>query len=226
MALVKNPFLSTDARGSVGGMTASFVRGGNIMKRKPKPSVQYGPAITRRRSIMGWLSRQWGEITSAQRQFWTSWAANHPGTDKFGDPFIMSGANAFTKLNAVAIGLADADALSPIPPEDPPASSIDALAAITGITDPGEIDLSWTELGTGIAADWWEVQKAGPFQSEGRKSVESQYVFFGAEPGNVLSLTVDQLAEGFWYWIRVRYVCQCGQTTAWATGQATPKLTV
>lgn len=225
-AVVKDPFMSGDARGSVGGMTASQARGGNIMKRKAKPSTQYTPGITRVRSILGFLSRQWGKLTTQQRQFWDSWAVNHPGTDKFGDPFIMSGFNAYVKINHKAVWIDDADARSATPPEDPPVSAIDALTAITGITLAGDCDLSWTELGTGDAADFWEIQVAGPFQSEGRVSVQSQYVFSTKVAGNVLLETIPDLAEGFWYWFRVRYIAADGQCSAYATGQATPKLTV
>ena len=225
-AVVKDPFLSGDARGSVGGMTASIARGGHIMKRKPHPSTQYRPGITRVRSIMGYLSRQWGELTVAQREFWNSWAVNHPGTDKFGDPFIMSGINAFIQLNHKAIWIDDASAMSVIPPEDPPASAIDLLTAVIGVVAAGDIDLSWTEIGTGIAADFWEIQRAGPFQSQGRISVTSQYVHVGQVAGNVLLETIENMAEGFWYWFRVRYVAADGQVSAWTSAQQTPKLTV
>jgi len=226
VAVVKNPFLSTDARGSLFGLTASVVRGGAVVKRKARPSTKYEPRTNTVRSILGWLSRQWGELTDDQRDSWGAWAIDHPGTDKFGDPFIMSGFNAFIMLNHNAVRPAGAVAKMDLPPEDPPVSSISYMTAITGLTNPGDVDLAWTELGTGIAADFWEIQIAGPFQSQGRKSVESRFKTVTHIAGDELQKTVDGLDEGMWYWFRVRYVAADGQITAWHVDQATPKLTV
>lgn len=225
MAVVQNPFLSTNARGSVFGMTASMVRGGNVVKKKSIPATKYEPRTNTVRSILGWLSRQWGGLTTEQRDSWDAWAIDHPGTDKFGDPFIMSGFNAFVMLNHTAVRLFSVASYSELPPEDPPASAISILTAITGVGNPGDVDLTWQELGTGIAADKWEVQIAGPFQSQGRKSVESRFSWEISMGGNILLTTIAGLDEGMYYWFRVRYVGQYGQTTAWQVAQATPMLT-
>jgi len=226
MAVVKNPFLSTDARGSLMGLTASIVRGGAVVKRKARPSTKYEPSQNRSRSILGWLSRQWGELTDEERDSWGAWAIDHPGTDKFGDPFIMSGFNAFIMLNHHAVRFGGGGAIDELPPEDPPASAIQTLVAVTGVGVAGDIDLTWIELGVGIAADYWEIQIAGPFQSKGRKSVESRFAYATFTAGNIKLATILGLDEGMWYWIRVRYVAFDGQITAWQVAQATPMLTV
>lgn len=225
MAIVKNPFLSSDARGSLSGLTASFSRGGNTMRRKSKPAVRRGKRIPSNRSILGYISRRWGGLTDVQREEWNAYAIDHPGTDRFGDPFIMSGINAFMMLNHKAIRLWNSSHYQEIPPAVEPVSAVFVLTAITGITNPGEVDLSWTELGTGLVADYYEIWKAGPFQSEGKVSVVNRYSFEKHVSGNVLLSTVAGLAEGFWYWFQVRYIDQYGQTTAWVTGNATPMLT-
>ena len=225
MAVVKGPFMSIDARGSVGGLTASMVLGGNVIKKKSNPATKYEPPQNRSRSILGWLSRQWGELTDEQRASWGAWAIDHPGTDKFGDPFVMSGFNAFVMLNHHAVRFGGGGAMCELPPEDPPASAIQTLVAITGVGNPGEIDLTWLEFGVGIASDYWEIQLAGPFQSKGRKSVTSRYSYKTFVAGNVKEDTISGLDEGMWYWIRVRYVDEFGQITAWQVGQATPMLT-
>ena len=226
MAVVKNPFLSTDARGSIFGLTASWVRGGNIVKKKAKPSTQYRPSQNTARAMLGWLSRQWGELTNDERNSWDAWAIDHPGTDKFGDPFIMSGFNAFVMLNVHAVRMGGGAGMNELPPEDPPASAINILTAAIGAVAAGDVDLSWSELGTGVMADYWEVQIAGPFQSKGRVSVESRFVNKAWVAGNVLLTTIGGLDEGMWYWFRVRYMAIDGQTTAWQVAQQTPKLTV
>lgn len=225
MAVVKNPFLSTDARGSTSGLTASFVRGGNVVKKKSRPATKYEPKLNRTRSVLGWLSREWGELTTAQRDSWGAWAIDHPGTDKFGDPFIMSGFNAFVMLNHTAVRLGTSAKFSSLPPEDPPASAVFSFNAVTGAINPGEVDLSWTETGTGLAADYFEIQIAGPFLSQGRKSVESRFKNVTTVAGDTLLVTAGGYDEGMWYWFRVRYVADNGQITAWHTAQVTPKTT-
>ncbi|MBA7671628.1 hypothetical protein ES703_79788 [subsurface metagenome] len=113
-----------------------------------------------------------------------------------------------------------------LPPEDPPVSSILYLTAAEDGVMAGAVTLSWTELGTGLATDFWDIQIAGPFQSQGRKSVTARYAMITTVAGNILEKQLAGLDEGFWYWFRVRYVDEFGQVTAWHSGQATPKLTV
>jgi len=226
MAVVKSPFMSLDARGSVSGLTASFVRGGNVMKGKANPGTKFEPGQNKARSVLGFLSRQWGELTTGERDSWDAWAIDHPGTDKFGDPFIMSGFNAYVMLNHTAIRIAEVGEGYDLPPEDPPVASISVLNAETGAGNAGEVDLTWSEVGTGEANDWWEIQVAGPFQSAGRKSVEARFKYVQKVAGNVALDTVADLDEGFWYWFRVRYVESHGQISAWHVKQATPKLTI
>ncbi len=222
MPVVQGPFMSVDARGSAFGLTASSVRGGHIMKKKARPSTKYEPYQNRARAILGWLSRQWGDLTTIQRNSWDEWALDHPGTDKFGDPFIMAGFNAFMMLNHHAVRFGGGVGMNVLPPEDPPVSSILLLTADPGVIDAGDIALEWSELGTGIAEDFWEVHGAGPFQSQGRKSVTARFKQSRLVDGDEMASTVKELDVGMWYWFRVRYVAKDGQTTAWDVRQATP----
>lgn len=226
MPVVQGPFMSVDARGSAFGLTATSVRGGHVMKKKARPSTKRSKGVDRTRSILGWLSRQWGDLTDDQRDSWGEWAIDHPGTDKFGDPFIMSGFNAFIMLNHPAVRIRGGVGMNVLPPEDPPASAVNLLSAVAGAAGAGDIDLTWSELGTGSADDVWEIQVAGPFQSQGRKSVEARFVHHIFIVGDELLETVNDLDEGMWYWFRVRYVTENGQVTAWVVDQATPKTTV
>ena len=225
MPVVKNPFLSTDARGSLFGLTASFSRGGNTIKKKARPSRKLRQSLNRPRAILGYLSRTWGGLTEEQRLAWGAWAIDHPGTDKFGDPFIMSGFNAYIMLNFNAVRLSDGGNRQDLPPVSEVPTGVDVLTVAAGAGADGEIDVSWTELGTGIAADDWEIQLAGPFLSPGRVSVTSRYVFSAKVAGNVLLDTISDLDLNMYYWVRVRYVDANGQTSSWAVGQATPKVT-
>jgi len=183
------------------------------------------PLLNNVRAILGWLSREWGQLTQGQRDSWDAWAIDHPGTDKFGDPFIMSGFNAFIMLNHTSVRMGGSAEMNVLPPEDPPEAAIDGLTVVTGATNPGEVDLTWTDLGTGNVLDYWEIQIAGPFQSAGRRAVDSRYFHKAWIAGNVMLATIAGLDEGMWYWFRVRYIAVDGQVTAWNSRQATPKLT-
>jgi len=171
------------------------------------------------------LSRKWGSLDNAGRAEWEAYALDHPGVDKFGDPFIMSGINAYMRLNHKAIRLWNSSHYQGLPPAVEPASAPFVLTAATGVGNPGDVDLSWTEVGTGVAADYWEIWIAGPFQSEGKVNVLNRYNFQANIAGNVMLTTIADLAEGFWYWFQIRYIDQYGQTTAWVPAQATPMLT-
>lgn len=199
MAKVKGPLHSDEARGSVGGITYSMSVSGPVAKTKPVPNYDYKGYKPKVRSILGYLSRQWGELTNAQRESWNAWALDHPFIDAFGDEFSGSGFNCYISLNANAVRLGGAGAENALPPVDPPPTGVETLACSAG-TNPGDLDLDWSELGTGLVTDHFEYQIAGPFQSEGRVAVESRFAYEGKVAGNVLTATVAGLDEGMWYW--------------------------
>jgi len=214
-----------DIKGSVGALTFSSSLAGTTIRVKPRPVRRGRRGQPSQRSRITYLSRYWGSLSAAIRSSWETWAIDHPEPDGFGGTFIMSGINAFVKLNIQAMRLFGPNALQDLPPTDPPASSPNVLTAVTGITLAGDIDLSWTEDGAGIAADLWEIQQAGPFQSPGMQEVWSKFRHVASIAGNVLLETISGLDEGMWYWFRIRYVDQYGQTTPFVVAQATPMLT-
>lgn len=223
MAKVLNPLLSLDAIGSVAGMTFTSWKGIKVLKAKPTPVRRLRYAQSNVRAILGFLSREWGEITAGERTLWEQYATVHPQPDGFGGTFIMSGLQTFIKLNHTAIRLGGAGALQDAPPADPPLASLLTWSVVSGAASNGDIDVSWAVEGNSSADDFIELRTAGPYGSVARKEVENQYKFKVTTAGNVLLTTVSGLVEDFWYWIRGRYVDKYGQTTAWFTGQATPK---
>jgi len=224
-ARVLNPIMSTDAKGTVSGFTFGRGPGGPQVRRKPTPVRRLRTTQPANRSLLGWLSRQWGGLTDVQRQYWREYAVNNPQPDGFGGTFIMSGINAFVSLNHVAIRLDDAAAFQESPPTDEVPATIATFAAVTGVGNPGEVDLTITVTGTGEAADFVEFKVAGPFLSKGRVEVHSRYKFASSVAGNILVDTIADLNEGSWYWFQARYVDEFGQRTAWHVAQATPMLT-
>lgn len=226
MAIVKDPLYSSDARGTIGGVTFSKSFAGNIAKIHPVPPRRARTTQPGNRHLLAWLARFWGELSDSARVSWKTWALNHPEPDKFGGTFIMSGINAFVKLNHTAMRIFGSSAQMTLPPADPPAASVATLAAVAGAVDPGDVDLTVTVTGSGSAEDKIEFQIAGPFQSPGLVEVFNQFRYVDSIVGNLLVDTISDLDEGFWYWFRARYVDEFGQVTPWIYAQATPKVTV
>lgn len=226
MAKVLNPLHSEDARGSVGGITYSTTYSGAVAKKKARPVTRSEPYKQSNRARVGFLSRKWGALTQGQRDSWKAWAQDHPEPDGFGGTFIMSGINAFVKLNFNSMRLGLPADIQLLPPETECPASLDTLTAVTGVVAAGDIDLEWTHNGLPVVDDFNEVQIAGPFLSPGRKEVYSKFKFILKPAGNCYATTSGGLDEGMWYWHRVRYVDEFGQVSAWLYAQATPKTTV
>jgi hypothetical protein len=214
MAVVKNPLMSEKARGSVEGVTFSSWRGMAVAKRKSRPVRRRRSGQPRARSLLGFLSRYWGDLTDVQREAWRDYAANHPRPDKFGGTFQMTGSQAFTSLNHQAIRLGGYAALLEDPPASDPPASVDSLGAEDGIS-PVQIVLTWTLFGTPVATDFNEVWESRPYLSPGRVEIHEQYRFLKSNAGDDLEANVSGLQPGMWYWFQVRYVDEFGQVTAW-----------
>jgi len=225
-AKVLNPLLSTDARGSVGGVTYSINRGINTCKVKARPGRRYRTTQPRNRAILGFISTYYQELTPLQRVAWEQWAQDHPEPDGFGGTFLLTGHQAFVKLNHTAIRLDDWDAFNADPPAVAIQAALESLIVVTGLTLAGDIDASWTFSGVESASDFVEMQIAGPFTSAAKQSVESRFRFVQTVAGNVALDTIAGLTEAHWYWVRARYVSAAGQVSAWLYGHAQPKLTV
>lgn len=226
MARVLNPLMSGEAKGSIGGNTYAAWRGLHVVRRKPVPSRRMRTTQPANRSLLGFLSREYGTLDDGQRDLWETYALNHPHPDRFGGTFILSGQNAYVMLNHSAVRLGGFGALQVTPPTDPPGGSIESLTVETGAVNPGDIDLTWSLLGTPLVTDFNEIRIAGPFQSQARQEVHSRFRFILKPAGNAVAMTVVSLVENTWYWFLVRGIDEYGQKTAWHTGQATPKLTI
>ncbi|MBA7661773.1 hypothetical protein ES703_69793 [subsurface metagenome] len=225
MAKVQSPLMSLLASGSIGGMVYSVWRGINTVRVKQQPVERHLPGQPRNRALLGYLSRAWGLLTDNQRQLWRDYATEHKYPDGFGGVFTLTGSQMYNALNHNAIrtkgGLFEQDE----PPMIDPAASIALFDAVTGVTNPGEVDLSWDHIGVADSDDLNEIWISPPLGSEGKVNVDSRMRFEVSIGGDELLITVAGLVEGAWYWFKARYIDQFGQKTAWLWGHATPMLT-
>jgi len=92
--------MTTQASGSVDGMTASRNRFGRYMRSRAVPVNPQTAQQVAIRSLFAMYSTQWGGLlTPAQRATWNLYGANVPVTDKLGDQVNLTGANWYVGLN-------------------------------------------------------------------------------------------------------------------------------
>lgn len=214
MAKILNPGGGTDMSGSVSGMTYSRWRGLRTVRRKAVPVRRFRDVQPNKRATMGYFSRKWGQRTSAERALWRNWAATHPQPDGFGGTFLMSGINSYIQFNLVHHTAFPAAAELTVPPIGPLLVAMGVLTAAVGALS-GDIDLTWTLQGTGLATDTIQVQVSSGYVGAGRLDAFEGYHDIASVAGNLLLVSVTGLQGGLWYSTRVRYIQADGQTSAW-----------
>jgi len=222
VARVLNPLMSMDAKGSVGGITFAGGRYGKTVKTKSRPSTKVNFNQPTIRAMLGHLARKWGYLTDVQREAWKSWAINHPEPDGFGGTFILTGNNAFIKLNHTAWRLGTAVKVTHTPPIEDLAFAIENYEVDTALVT-GDFITKWDLVNVGDAADYVEIQLAGPFDSPGRVQVFNQFRYDKDVTGVTVTETTAGLTVGAWYWKRARYVGVDGQVSAWHYVQYQPE---
>jgi len=218
MAVVLNPFFSTKARGSIGGITASRSGVGAVLKAKARPPRRARGIQPKIRSIMGWCARQYGSLTAGQRDEWEAYAQNHPQPDGFGGTFILTPEQAYLMLNVPAVHRGAAASLQTSPPADPPPATLIAIGAEDGVAS-GEVKLTTGSYGTPNADDFVDYQRAGPFQSPGRVEVHNRFRSSVKLAGTAYQYTYVGLVPEMYYWFRARYIDKYGQKTNWVMVQ-------
>lgn len=208
-------------RGQIGGTIFSKWRGIGTARQRSMPVTRMQTTQPKSRAWLGWFSRHWGTLSSAVRALWQVWADEHPGTDKFGQPFIMTGMNAYLQLNVRAAKVGGVAGTS----DSPPLANLDQTVqdfVAAGAVAPGGIDLTWSLPNVGDALDFIEVRQAGPFASPALAKLPAEMDFKETVAGNLLVDAVVGLVEGGWYWFAVRYVGADGQASNWHIAQSQP----
>jgi len=214
-----NGGLIGEIRGTVNGITYGNWHGVKTMRRKGVPVRRARTTQPPNRSRFGFLSRQYGVLDAADRLLWEAYSASHPVNDKFGNPIQLTGANWFQKLNQIQMIVQEAvDVVMTQPPVSDPIASIDTLTPSDGIAD-GSVVLTPTINGTGLAADFLQIQVAGPFTSPARQEIDAFFTDLASGAGNDASLTVSDLQVDAWFWFRMRYTTLNNRPTSWVYAQ-------
>lgn len=99
------------ASGSFGGVVASNGRSGPYIRARVRPTNPGSPSQVNVRTIFTNLSIRWSLLTQDQRDAWTTYAINVPGTNRLGDPLTLTGHQMYIRSNVprVQAGLAQVD---------------------------------------------------------------------------------------------------------------------
>lgn len=139
MAKVKDPFGAREARGSVGGMTASRNTMGQYLRSKASPVQPRSTAQQTQRYLFQRMVRAFQNLTAARIQMWVDFAAAWPVTDGFGDSIHLTGQNWFvafsTRLERASVSLNYEPPLNPNPSYTP------TYTLYQNTTDDGDIKI-------------------------------------------------------------------------------------
>ena len=88
--------------GSIGGATYSHNRFGYYIRQKTKPVLITTAETSRQRSLFQDVTSDWQGLLAASQNAWRAWAQNNPVTDALGSSQILSGHQAYMRLNLIA----------------------------------------------------------------------------------------------------------------------------
>lgn len=117
MPKVKNPLLSMEARGGIGGLVYNTWRGINYVKTNTSPTGQGTAKRLAAQALLALVSKLWELLTAPQRTGWTDYGTAHPVPDWTGSPKRLTGMNWFVKCNTLlricgAAGISAAPSIS------------------------------------------------------------------------------------------------------------------
>lgn len=132
MAKVKLGAIAGQISGSVGTWTFGHNRGGAYVRLRSIPTIHTSEAAMNAKSRLALVSRAWADLTDAYRTSWQQWASAYPITDVLGDKRILTGHQAFVKINTRLV-LAGNGMIDPPPAADAP----NGLETVTLTADIG-----------------------------------------------------------------------------------------
>ena len=226
MARILNPLGGVSVVGSVAGLVYSVHRGVNTVQAKSSPGRRLRPLtgyMSDNRSRFGWLSAAWGLLSAGDRAQWDAYAKNHPQVNNQGTSFLLDGYQTHLKMNHTACRLGGVGNYFNVPPLIDLVPRVDSLVCVPGALTK-QIACTITLAGTGIIGDFIEYNVAGPFESPGRRAVQSRFAFAGTTTGVILVLSLTTIAADKYFWVRARYTGTRGQTSNWTYYQSKSKV--
>ncbi len=138
--------------GSVGGTTFAHNRGGAYARARVIPTDPNTTFQQSRRAILSAQSQGWSARTDAERAAWSNWSKQNPVTDVLGASILLSGHQAYVKLNS-RLDLDDATLLT-VPPIIKAPLALDTLIQ-DGDIGLGDVDMAFTATPLAAGVKLW-----------------------------------------------------------------------
>lgn len=215
MAIVKNPALSSEASGNVGGLCYTRWRELQVVRGPWTGTV---PNTTDQQTYQAFLttvSKKWSELlTALERVLWEEAAETEEWTSRLGTNYRPSGYQLYLKYNIqrLVVGMT----LTTVPIIKVHHAQIRAIFPRFGYSAT-QIDVrtSVRKL-IGEAAPYCiQYWRAGPFDTPGHRAMGPEYRLKQNEtdPGDSYKWTDYPPVQGKWYWYKCRAVWEWGGVT-------------
>ncbi len=137
--------------GKLGGNVFARNKGGAYSRNWVKPTNPSTVAQQNQRNTLALKSAAWRTITDSERDSWKSWADDNPVLDRLGSSIVLSGAQAFTKININRDNASDSATQAEVPGAPTFTANIfDTTAALYVSISSNNLQIT---LGAGAAAD-------------------------------------------------------------------------
>ena len=143
------------ASGKIGGTVYSRNKGGSYSRNWVVPTNPQTTRQNNQRNLLALKAAAWRALTDGERDAWTTWAADNPILDRVGNSIVLSGAQAYNKININRTNAGDAAA------QTTPPSTAEYTADVIDTSSALSIEIAAAffriPLGTGAAATRLEV---------------------------------------------------------------------
>lgn len=211
MAIVKNPALSSEASGNLGGICYSRWRELQIARAAWTGVVPNTPAQQTYQNCLDMAARWWSDfLSSAMRQAWRELATTMRWKSRLGTEFQPSGYHLWMKwsMQRCVLGLT-----LQVWPQTPEVQAYPTTFHVVYNIWADRIRLDmrdWVGSGDPYAIQYW---RAGPYDGGGRRALQGEYrlkVNWTNPVANFQWFDLDVVLNK-WYWYKARFVREWGE---------------
>lgn len=174
MAIITPGVAVAAISGSIGGTVFSRNKGGAYIRNRAIPVDPNTTDQQSRRAILASQSQGWADITDADRAAWANWARQNPVTNALGNSILLSGHQAYVRLNS-RLDLVD-EAVLTLPPIVNAPLALDTFAQ-SGDIGLGNVEAVYTATPLGASVILWV--EAAVVNSPGITFVKNLFRFVG-----------------------------------------------
>ncbi|MBA7707524.1 hypothetical protein ES703_116398 [subsurface metagenome] len=208
MAIVIGPAMSMRASGNVGDMNFTRWRGMSVARTTYVPDYTPSGKQMNQRARMRDISQRWGSwLSPGQRKMWEDEAAEQVVFNRLGGEYKPSGYQYYMKINLMILFIGGVFVY--VPPLRPQPVYVwrvrvyaDTLKSANAVTMEKEPIMP-------VDADGFQIYRAGPYDSGGRKPIRPEYRFLTLVWGSYDYYDFGVI-DTKWYWYKVRWFFQTG----------------